>query len=172
MLELARNIRATGIDPETMLLIYTAESGLDPHASSGSAWGLNQAQGPLLRAAGWQGEPKAFGLLGVAEQAPWLAKMLEIQIRGVGPSNIKNALDLYVMNLSPVAAKDHREVIYSRDNPAERDFYEGNKGFDREKSGRITREQVKRVLDRVSQSAIYARAVGQLHRVASGGLAA
>lgn len=166
MLELARAVRSTGINPDTMLLVYTVESGLDPHATSGSAWGLNQAQGPLLRAAGWTEEPSAFGRLGVADQAPWLAKMLEIQIRQVGRQHIRNALDLYVMNISPSAARSEKEVIFARDNPAERDFYEANfRVFDPKRTGVITREQVKRVLDRANQSPRYLAAAAQLARL-------
>src|SRR5512139_1630574 len=78
-----------GVPLAALLKVYTAESGLDPRASSGIAWGLCQAIGSTLRSVGWSKPPREFGTLTVAQQAPWLAKILASQIRMIGftPTN-------------------------------------------------------------------------------------
>lgn len=165
-----REIRPSGVPLDAMLAMMVAESGLDPEASSGSAWGLNQAQGPLLRASGWTGPPPSFGKLSVSEQLPWVAKMLRVQIRAIGYAP-QNAAELWRMNLSPKAAKAKADPIYRRDVPEERPLYEGNKGLDRDGKGAITMNDLQRVMAGVTRRAQFQTHLAQLRRLEADGTA-
>lgn len=154
----------TGIEPEHALLVYAAESRLNPAAANRAAWGLPQAQAPLLRALGWQDEPSAFARLTVAQQAPWIRRILESQIRDIGYTPA-SALELYTANFSPLAAREKRWVIYSRDDPSQTDFYNSNRNLDREKKGYITTGDLDRVLHHVEKLGIYKRTLEQLRRL-------
>jgi hypothetical protein len=144
------------IDVGIALKVYAAESGLNPKASSGVAWGLCQAIESTLRSAGWNGPAKGFGLLGVAEQAPWVADVIRQQIKMIGFTP-DNALDLFVANLSPLAAKQHADVIYR----APSQNYEANKNLDREGKGYINRADMNRRLNEAASSPAYQTAVAQ-----------
>ena len=82
--EFVREVESIGVPAETALLVYAAETNLDPHASSGIAWGLPQMIGTTLKAIGWGSKPSDFGVLSVAMQAPWIAKLLALQARIIG----------------------------------------------------------------------------------------
>lgn len=151
-----------GVDLEKYLVMLAAESGLDPQASSGSAWGLNQAQGPLLRAAGWKLAPAAFAGLSVKEQLPLVARMLKIQLGGIGYTPQTGA-EFWRMNLSPKAAKERANVIYSRaDNPA---AYAGNKGLDQGAKGFIDMNDLAVVFERQARRPLVTRHWAQMRRL-------
>jgi hypothetical protein len=158
----------TGVPVAAALAVYVAESGLDPHASSGAAWGLCQAQGAILRAVGWTRSPSDFADLSVAAQAPWIAKILRAQAGGIGFVP-KTALELYVANFSPAAAASHAEIIYRKDarSAGERANYASNKGLDKGGKGCIDRHDLAAVLARAEGSAIYHRAIAQMQKVQS-----
>jgi hypothetical protein len=143
-----------GIPLAELLLLLAVESGLDPHASSGSAWGLHQAQAPLLRRAGWLSTPESFGDLGVAEQLPWIRRMLQLQIKTIGYVP-KTSIDLFRMNLSPAAAKSKASVIYDRSQPKQRAQYDANKALDRAGKGRIDLDDLTERLQQVFESQRY-----------------
>ena len=149
-----------GVPLEAALKVYAAESGLDPHASSGIAWGLCQAIGSTLKALGWQRAAKEFGTLSVAQQAPWIAKLLAYQARAIGfvPDN---AIDLYVANFSPLAAKMHANVLYREGTQA----YAKNRGLDHGAKGYIDRGDLALALGKAESSDAYKNAVAQLRRL-------
>lgn len=144
---------------EPYLSVLALESGLDPAASSGSAWGLNQAQGALLFAAGWPSSPAAFGNLDVQQQLPWIAKMLRRQINAIGytPST---AAELLRMQLSPRAARDRSDVVF--DARSDATFYAANSWLDRNKTGRVTMADLARELGAVEQQQRYRSHVERL----------
>jgi len=161
-------VDSTGVPVPVVLEVYTAESGLDPHASSGVAWGLPQAIAGTLKDLGWWGTPESFGNLSVSEQAPWIAKLLKAQIKAIGYVP-KNPLDLYVASLSPRAARQHADILYSRDStfPEDRQAYEANVGLDRAAKGHIDRADLSFVLGKVESSGLYHNAVAHWERVQS-----
>lgn len=152
----------SGVPLEAALAVYAAESGLDPAASSGVAWGLPQAQGPLLRAAGFTAHPSAFARLSVAEQAPIIGRILRLQSRSIGyvPSS---AVELYRANFSPAAARARAHVIYRRSEPSERAAYEANRALDVNRTGQITLDDLARVVARAQRSEAYQRVLRQMH---------
>lgn len=151
-----------GVPMDAVLQVYAAESGLDPKASSGPAWGLCQAIESTLKGAGWQRRPSEFGKLSVAQQAPWIARILASQIRMIGfvPTN---ALDLYVANFSPLAARNHSDKIYSAPSVN----YQKNSGLDRAKKGYIDRADMAAALKRAEALPAYQTALEQLQRLTS-----
>jgi len=157
-------VKRTGVPTEAALAVYTGESGLNPKASSGAAFGIAQITAATLRDIGWSSPAKDFLQLGVADQAPWIEKLLNYQAKAVGFTPT-NALDLYVTNLSPAAAKAHRDVIYSASVPSEVAAYEGNKGLDKAKKGYIDRADLALYLDRILYGETYKQAVDQLNRI-------
>ena len=160
-----REIQPMGIPLEAVLAVYAAESGLDPRASSGIAWGLCQAIESTLKGAGWFASHKRaseFGQLTVAEQAPWLARIMASQIRMIGFTP-DNALDFYVANFSPLAARNHADVLYRQGTSA----YDKNRGLDRGKKGYIDRADLQAALDRARQTAAYRNTLAQVQAVAA-----
>lgn len=161
-------VRAAGVPVDAALNVYAAESGLDPQASSGIAWGLAQFVGPTLKGLGWQRSAAEFGGLSVAEQAPWIMKLLKQQVAMFGrvPSS---ALDLYILNFWPKAARAGYDVILVRDSQvaSERRAYEKNKGLDRTGKGYITRGDLQTSLDRVVHLPALGRVQAQIRRLAA-----
>lgn len=161
------HVMATGVRTEVALLVYTEESNLDPHVSSGSAWGLAQINAGTLKDIGWTDPPAEFGKLGVGDQAPWIQKLLEYQTKIIGFTPT-NALDLFTANLSPAAARSKSIVIYDSNDPSQAAYYKGNKGLDRDKKGYITRNDLALVLTELETSETYMRAIDQLRRIHGG----
>jgi hypothetical protein len=162
------HVQALGVPLEAALQVYAAESGLDPQASSGIAWGLAQFTGKTLKWLGWQRSAAEFGGLTVAEQAPWIGKLLKAQVAMLG--RVPNsALDLYVLNFWPKAARAGYDVILVRDSreAQERAAYEANKGFDRASKGYITRGDLQTALDRVVHLPALAKVQEQIRRLAA-----
>ena len=153
-------VRPLGIPLADSLLVYTAESGLDPTASSGIAWGLPQLTQISAKQIGWTRPLRDFGTLTVAQQAPWIAKLQASQIRMIGYTP-KNALELYVANFSPKAAAARSEVIYRRGTAS----YTKNANLDRDHKGYIAAADLKVALDRARSSTTYQNAVKQLERM-------
>jgi len=152
-----REVGPSGVPLDAALLVYASESGLDPAASSGIAWGICQAIGSTLKAIGWTQRASDFGKLTVAQQAPWVARLLAYQIRSIGFTPT-NALDLYVANFSPMAAKNHSDVLYRSGTQA----YEKNRGLDRGKKGFIDRADLQAALDRAQQTTAYRHTLAQV----------
>jgi hypothetical protein len=146
-------IQPLGVPIDSALQVYAAESGLNPAASSGIAWGLCQATAPTLRAVGWFNNHKTakeFGTLSVELQSPWISQILAMQLRTTGMKSI-SPLDLYVLNFSPAAAKSGANVIYSAPSKE----YMANKSLDAAGKGYIDRADLQRALDRARQSQAY-----------------
>lgn len=153
----------TGVPIQALLNVYAAESGLDPHASSGIAWGLCQAIESTLKSVGWFKDHKKaaeFGALSVDRQAPWIALILASQIRAIGFTP-KSALDLYVANFSPLAARSRADVLYRAPSKA----YEANRGLDRAKKGYIDRADLTNALERARASVPYLETMAQVERL-------
>lgn len=161
-------VKAAAVPVDLALQVYAAESGLDPQASSGIAWGIAQFTGRTLKSFGWQRSAAEFGGLSVAEQAPWITQLLKSQVSMLGrvPSS---ALDLYVLNFWPAAARAGYDVILVRDSreARERQAYEKNKGFDRAGKGYITRADLQSSLDRVVHLPALGRVKDQIRRLAA-----
>ena len=153
-------VRPLGIPLADSLLVYTAESGLDPTASSGIAWGLPQLTQIAAKQIGWTRPLRDFGTLTVAQQAPWIAKLQASQIRMIGYTP-KDALELYVANFSPKAAAARSEVIYRQGTAS----YAKNANLDRDHKGYIAAADLKVALDRARSSTTYQNAVKQLERM-------
>lgn len=149
-----------GVPLDAALLVYTAESGLDPKASSGIAWGIAQLTAPTLRDLGWNKPGRDFGKLSLLQQFPWVAKLLAYQARSIGFVP-KNALDLYVANFKPAAARNHDEILYREGTEA----YRKNAPLDRAHKGYIDRNDLKTSLDQARFSQTYQRAIAQLERL-------
>jgi hypothetical protein len=152
----------TGVPINALLMVYTAESGLNPHATSGIAWGLCQAIESTLRGVGWGKPASEFGKLDVTAQAPWIARIVQSQIRMIGFVP-KNALDLYVANFSPLAARNNADVIYRAPSAN----YEKNRNLDRKGKGYIDRADLAAALERAKLSEAYGTTERQIARMTS-----
>lgn len=162
----SNSVKHTGVPVPAALSVYTAESNLNPKAVNPKtqASGLAQIMPSTLRELGYSEGPIAFRKLGVADQTPWVVKLLEYQIKSIGFVP-KSALDLYVANLSPAAARAHSDVIYSRDVPAQVDAYNANAGLDTGNKGTIDRSDLQRVINSIEQSETYKRALEQSEKM-------
>jgi hypothetical protein len=158
----AEQLGPLGVPLEAALAVYTAESGLDPKASSGIAWGIAQLTGRTLKGLGWLKPAKEFGQLSVKDQAPWIAKLVASQARMIGFIP-KNALELYVANFKPAAAKAHEDVLYRQGS----DGYAKNASLDRDRKGWIDRQDLQVSLNRAEATETYKRAIAQLAKVRS-----
>jgi len=145
---------------ETALLVYAAETGLDPKASSGIAWGLPQMLGATLKTIGWTAKPSDFSALSVSLQAPWIAKLLALQSRIIGFVP-KDPLDLYVANFKPSAATNRDEILYVKGS----DAYAKNYRLDRKNKGYISRADLDERLQIAKQMTIYRQAIEMLERI-------
>lgn len=164
------HVKATGVPTEVALLVYTLESNLDPHASSGIAWGLPQMTRDTLYNIDWSETGADFGKLSVADQAPWIEKLLRYQIAVLGGKPPTTALDLFVVNLWPQAALSKAQVVLDSNVPKQAAAYKANKGLDRSrpKKGYISRNDLASVLSELETSETYMRAIEQLRRIHGG----
>lgn len=156
----ADEVASIGIPPEAALLVYTAESGLDPAASSGPAFGLPQLTADTAKSIGWQRRLVDFGKLSVADQIPWIGRLLAMQSRTLGHPP-KDASELYVVNFCPRAARENDDVLYRRGSIA----YSKNVQLDRDGKGYISRGDLDESLRRAEKSATYRHAFEQLKRI-------
>lgn len=161
-------VEASGVPLDAALQVYASESGLDPAASSGSAWGLAQIIGQTLRGIGYQGDGPSFGALTVAQQAPWIGRLLNSQVRYLGYTP-QTAVDLYAVNFWPVAAKTQQDVLVVRDSrlAKERQAYAANAPLDRTKKGWIDRADLQASLNRIAKLPALQRAREQARRLAA-----
>lgn len=159
------HVEPIGVPLDASLAVYTAESGLDPKASSGIAWGLAQLTATTLKEIGWTRPAREFGTLDVVQQAPWIAKLQAAQVRAIGFVP-KTALDLYVANFAPAAAKTHADVIYSAPSQA----YLKNSALDLAHKGYISRDDLSAFVGRAKQTVTYQRAVQQAKRLGASSL--
>jgi len=137
------------MDPVEVLRVYVCESGLNPHAQNGVAFGLCQATLSTLRVIGWKSSGANFAKLTVSQQVPYCRTLIQKQIDAIGYKPT-NAQELYVANLSPLAAKKRSSVIYKAPSKA----YEGNKGLDRGKKGYITPDDLGAAITRHSRDTV------------------
>ena len=156
----AEQLGPIGVPLEAALAVYTAESGLDPKASSGIAWGIAQFTARTLKGLGWTRPAKEFGTLSISQQAPWVAKLVASQARMIGFVP-KNALELYVANFKPAAAKAGEDVLYRQGQ----DAYAKNINLDRDRKGFIDRHDLQVSLARAEATETYKRAIAQLAKV-------
>lgn len=165
MFVFAHTVEQTGVPVEAALAVYTAESNLNPAAvSRTNASGLAQMMPATLRDIGYSDSPADFRKLGVADQAPWVAKLLEYQIKIIGFTPTK-ALDLYTANISPAAAKSKATIIYDSRVPAQAANYAANAGLDTKGKGYIDRTDLANYLRSWVDSDTYRRALEQLRKV-------
>lgn len=162
------HVEASGVPLDAALQVYASESGLDPAASSGIAWGIAQITGQTLRGIGYRGDGASFAALSVAEQAPWIGRLLKSQVAYLGYP-IRDAVDLYAVNFWPRAAKGKQDVILVRDSVdvKERQAYAKNSGLDHNKKGTITREDLRVRLNRTAKLPALERARAQARRLAA-----
>lgn len=160
MRQFVAEIEPLGVPLEDSLLVYAAESALDPRASSGVAYGIPQLTQIAAKQIGWTRPLRDFGTLSVANQAPWIARLQASQIRQIGyvPAN---ALELAVANFSPKAARERSTVIYRQGT----DAYAKNSGLDSDHKGFIAPLDLDRALNRTRESGIYKQALALLEKV-------
>ena len=161
-------VDAAGVPLDAAFEVYASESGLDPAASSGNAWGIAQITGQTLRGLGYPSDGASFGGLSVAEQAPWIGRLLKSQVAYLGYKP-RDAVDLYAVNFWPKAAKTREEVILVRDSKDAREAgaYRANAGLDRAKKGTITRDDLRVSLQKIARLPALARAREQARRLAA-----
>jgi hypothetical protein len=164
MLIFDASVRGAMVPTEAALLTYTAESNLDPAASSGIAWGLAQITAGTLKEIGYTDPPAQFGKLGVADQSPWIQRLLQYQSKTIGYTP-QTALDLFAVNLSPAAAVNKSITIFDGKVPKQADAYKKNKNLDRSGKGYITRNDLNAVLTELETSETYLHAIDQLQRI-------
>lgn len=157
-------LKPLGVPLADSLLVYTAESGLDPAASSGIAYGLPQLTQIAAKQIGWTRPLREFGSLTVKQQIPWVAKLQASQIRMIGYTPA-NARELYVANFSPKAAASRSERIYEKGT----DAYTKNASLDRDGKGYISASDLAVSLDRARASTTYKTALAQLERLTTNG---
>lgn len=158
----------TGVPVDAVLHVYASESGLDPQASSGIAWGIAQFTEQTLRGLGWKGSGPSFGSLSVAEQAPYVGRLLKSQANYLGFVP-RDAVDLYAVNFWPESARRRDDVILMRDSQVakERNAYAKNRDLDRDKKGWISRGDLAVSLARTEKSPVLLAAQQQARRLAA-----
>lgn len=163
-----RAVEASGVPVDIALHVYASESGLDPAASSGSSWGLPQFIEQTLRGLGYRGTPSSFGALSVAEQSPWVERLLKSQVAYLGRVP-RDAVDLYALNFWPAAAKRGDDAVVVRDSRdgRERAAYVANATLDRSRKGYISRDDLQTSLNRVAKLPALVRAREQIRRLAA-----
>jgi len=160
MRRLVATAQARGIDPASLLSVYCFESGLDPSAVNpgSSAQGAAQFLPSTLAALGYPGDPLAFHTLSLAEQWPWMEKLLDSQIVQFGSTPPTAAVILH-LQLAPSRART--SVVYSAGEPG----YAANARMDRAGKGYIDREDLRAALAASDASATYQAALWQLRRM-------
>lgn len=160
----------TGVKVPDALLVYTAESGLDPSATSHDksghpvAFGICQATLQTLRGLNWSLTGEDFAKYDVPHQAPWVGKLLRSQIEAIGYTPA-NALALYVANFSPAGARSRSEIIY-RAPSAE---YTANSALDRDRKGYIAKADLASTLERAGSHPAYKYALQVFADLEAGG---
>jgi hypothetical protein len=149
-----------GVPLPALLAVYTCESGLDPKASSGSAWGICQLSEVALRAIGWTGKPSDFGKLSLLDQIPWCAKLVASQIRMIGRKP-KDSIEAYWANFAPGPMSRGERILYRRGSRG----YEKNRPLDRDGKGYIDVDDLATSLRRCSTSNTYKSALALLGKV-------
>lgn len=153
-------VESLGLRPEDVLHVYAAESGLDPAASSGSAFGIPQINRDTAKAIGWQGNVRDFAKLSVADQIPWITKLLAAQIRSIGYVP-QTALELYIANFCSRAARDRDNILYRSGSQN----YADNRPLDAANKGYISSDDLAASLRKVRDSAAYQTALEQVRRI-------
>ena len=138
---LARMGLRRGTNPEHYLVVWCAESGLDPTAVNprGGARGLNQMMPATLRGLG---APADYEKLPGEAQLPWIERLIADGERlNGGP--FQSAARYYHSNFYPATmsrGNSPSTVVVSRDarDPQEQAAYAANSGLDTDKDGQIT----------------------------------
>jgi hypothetical protein len=157
-------------DPKIFLLVWCAESGLNPAAvnPNGNARGLNQMMPQTLA---YFGAPAAFDNISGVDQLPWIEKFITwTETLNHGP--FRSPVRCYVANFIPaaLARPDAMDtVIADRDSvdTTEAAAYAKNAGLDLDHDGKITQRDIARHLVNVrhgyeAQFAKLAAAVARL----------
>jgi hypothetical protein len=157
-------------DPAIFLLVWCAESGLDPSAMNpGGARGLNQMQPQTLA---FFKAPAAFETLSGVEQLVWIERFIAwTESLNHGP--FSSAARCYIGNFWPAALARPdapSTVIVDRDSldTSEAAAYAANKVLDTDGDGKITQADLATLLARVRRNfdrefAALAGAVARLH---------
>lgn len=153
-------VEPLGVQADDALLVYAAESDLNPRATSGIAYGIPQMIESTLKGLGFTGTGKDFLTYSVADQIPWIGKLIEAQIN-ITRFTPKNALDLYVLNFRPASAPIREPIIVRSGEPG----YKENKGLDYGNKGYITRGDLQKRLNSVANGATYKAAIALLKQV-------
>ena len=137
--------------PAIFLLVWCAESGLDPSAvNPGGARGLNQMMPATLA---WLGAPAAFEKLSGVEQLPWIERFLAWN-ETVNHGPFTSAVRCYVGNFWPAALARPdapTTLVVDRDSidTSEAAAYAKNKSLDTNGDGKITQADLAAYLARV-----------------------
>jgi hypothetical protein len=157
--------------PGVFMLVWCAESGLDPSATNpGGARGLNQMMPSTLA---WLGAPAAFEKLSGVEQLPWIERFIAwVETANHGP--FTTAARYYVGNFWPAALARPdapNTLVVDRDSvdTSEAAAYAANKGLDTNNDGKITQADLAAHLARVRRNfdedfAALDRAIARLDR--------
>ena len=138
---LARMGLRRGTNPEHYLVVWCAESGLDPTAVNpkGGARGLNQMMPATLRGLG---APADYETLPGEAQLPWIERLIANGERlNGGP--FQSAARYYHSNFFPATmsrGNSPSTVVVASDSadPQEQAAYTANRGLDTDKDGKIT----------------------------------
>lgn len=156
-------VRGAGADPRMGLSVYNLESdGLNPHAHnlSSDAQGLAQLEPATLRGLGYKGDASNFHALPLLEQLPWIARLIESQIRTLGHAAESEAQWLH-LQLAPANVKQGT-LVYRAPSAG----YEANKWLDPKHKGLIDEEDLAVALSRAKGRA-YVDAMTALERIES-----
>lgn len=149
-----------GVPLPAVLAVYTCESGLDPKASSGSAWGICQMSQVAAKALNFPGKASDFGKLSLLDQIPWCARLIASQIRMIGRVP-KDATEVYWANFAPGPMSRNERICYRRGSAG----YEKNKPLDYDGKGFIDVDDLTHYLTKCQSSDTYKQALLLLGKV-------
>ena len=139
LIEVNKLAKELKVDPALLLVKFHIESRINPKAKNPDtkASGIFQAMKGAL--------PPGMTLtelrkLSATEQLDYYAYYIKPYAKYIREGHIE---DLYVANLCPRALIKGHQVLYRKGTPE----YEGNKGLDIDKDGRITRKDIRRVIE-------------------------
>ena len=127
------------VDPALLLVKFHIESKINPSAKNPNtkASGIFQAMKGALPPGISLSE---FRQLSATEQLDYYAYYIKPYSKYIRPGHIE---DLYVANLCPRALIKNHKTLYKRGTPE----YEGNKGLDLDNDGRITRTDLRNLIE-------------------------
>lgn len=171
---LAKAAKDLNTSPEDLLLVMELESYLNPHRAFCNkngypdAIGLNQIT-KVNAGAMRISEEERLSLLNMtaAEQMPYVVRSF-LAARGYKPfPEPPDAVTLYQTNIAPATVP--RETVYKQGvfpchQPGDgKDPYCNNPGLDYNKDGVITRDDLAKILEKISERPRYKKAVEEFH---------